>query len=110
MGENSHSAKVKVVNSHGMHMRPASLFVRLAKDYQSKVEVRYAEQTVDGRSVVDLLMLAARAGTELEIVVCGDDAPELLAALVQLVATGFDEMNEEESESSNKTEENKDAS
>lgn len=98
MPEASHSAKVKVVNSHGMHLRPASLFVRKAKEFHSKVEVRFAGQTVDGSSVVDLLMLAARAGSELEIVVCGADAEQTLAALVQLVSSGFDEMQEEGSE------------
>lgn len=100
MRDDSHSAKVKVVNSHGMHLRPASLFVRKAKEFQSKIEVRFAEQTVDGRSVVDLLMLAARSGTELEIVACGDDAPLALAALIQLVTNGFDEMSDESQESS----------
>ncbi len=102
MPEASQSGKVKVVNSHGMHLRPASLFVRKAKEFHSKVEVRFAGQAVDGCSVVDLLMLAARAGSELEIVALGDDAEAALAALIELVASGFDEMQEENTEDSGK--------
>lgn len=77
-----------------MHLRPADLFVRTAMRFQSKVCVTFEGQQVDGRSIVELLMLAARKGTQLAISTDGDDAKEALAELVQLVERGFDEMEE----------------
>ena len=62
--------------------------------FQSKVLVTFEGQQVDGRSIVELLMLAARKGTQLIICTDGDDAEEALTALVQLVERGFDEMEE----------------
>jgi phosphocarrier protein HPr len=88
------TATVQVVNPHGMHLRPADLFARTAMRFQSKVCVTFEGQEVDGRSIVELLMLAARKGTQLTISADGDDAEEALAALVQLVERGFDEMEE----------------
>ena len=88
------TATVQVVNPHGMHLRPADLFARTAMRFQSKVCVTFEGQQVDGRSIVELLMLAARKGTQLTISTNGDDAEEALAALVQLVERGFDEMEE----------------
>jgi phosphotransferase system HPr (HPr) family protein len=77
-----------------MHLRPADLFVRTALRFQSKVSVTLEGQQVDGRSIVELLMLAARLGTQLTITACGDDAEDAVAALVQLVERGFDEMED----------------
>ena len=92
------SATVQVVNPHGMHLRPADLFARTAMRFQSKVCVTFEGQQVDGRSIVELLMLAARKGTQLTICTNGDDAEEALTALVQLVERGFDEIEEKGSE------------
>jgi phosphocarrier protein HPr len=92
------TATVQVVNPHGMHLRPADLFVRTAMRFQAKVCVTFEGQQVDGRSIVELLMLAARKGTQLTICTSGDDCEEALAALVQLVERGFDEMEEKGNE------------
>jgi phosphotransferase system HPr (HPr) family protein len=77
-----------------MHLRPADLFVRTAMKFGAKVCVTFEGQQVDGRSIVELLMLAARKGTQLAISGTGDDAEQAVAALVQLVERGFDEMEE----------------
>src|SRR3954468_17368748 len=94
MSDRTVTADVQVVNPHGMHLRPADLFVRTAMRFQSKVVVTFEGQQIDGRSIVELLMLAARKGTQLTISASGDDAEEALAALVQLVERGFDEMED----------------
>ena len=90
---------VLVVNPQGMHLRPADLFVRTASKFQARVKVDYAGQQCDGRSVIELLMLAARQGTELTISASGDDAEQAVAALVELVQQGFGEMEPEAADS-----------
>src|SRR3954468_18707471 len=94
MSDRTVTADVQVVNPHGMHLRPADLFVRTAMKFQSKVSVTFEGQQVDGRSIVELLMLAARKGTTLTIAATGDDCDAALAALADLVRRGFDEMEE----------------
>lgn len=82
---------VTILNRLGMHARPAMSFVDLANQFQSAVTVRKAEQAVDGKSIMQMMMLAATKGTELEIVVQGPDAPDALTALSELVNRKFDE-------------------
>lgn len=95
MSEATASANVQVVNPHGMHLRPADLFARTAMRYKSKVCVTFEGQQVDGRSIVELLMLAARQGSQLSICTTGEDADDALKALVELVEQGFGEMEKE---------------
>jgi phosphocarrier protein HPr len=101
MSECTASANVQIVNPHGMHLRPADLFARTAMRYQAKVCVTFDGQQVDGRSIVELLMLAARQGSQITISVAGEDAQESLAALVQLVEEGFGEMEQKEEATGN---------
>lgn len=95
MSECTAAAIVQVVNPHGMHLRPADLFARTAMRFKSKVTVSFEGQQIDGRSIVELLMLAARQGSQISISTAGDDAEESLAALVQLVEQGFGELETE---------------
>lgn len=85
------SVKVTITNRLGLHARPAMCFVDLASAYRSVVTVRRGEQSVDGKSIMQMMMLAATKGTELEVVAEGDDAPAVCEALRKLVEGGFDE-------------------
>lgn len=71
-------------NPLGLHARPAMAFVDAASGYQSEVRVSKGEQTVDGKSIMQLMMLAAVQGTELEITAEGPDADDAVAALGEL--------------------------
>ena len=95
MQECTVTANVTVVNPHGMHLRPADMFARTAAKFTAEVSVLYNGQRVDGKSIVDLLMMAARQGTQLTLRASGADAEQALAALVELVQQGFGEMAEE---------------
>jgi phosphocarrier protein HPr len=77
--------KVLVTNPQGFHMRPAAAFAGLAKKFHSDVRVIKDDQRVDGKSVLELMCLAAMPGSELTIEVSGDDAPDALTALVEIV-------------------------
>ena len=85
------SAKVTIVNRLGLHARPAMSFVDTAAAYHSSVKVRKDDTEVDGKSIMEMMMLAATNGTELELTVEGDDAEACLSELVRLVQRGFDE-------------------
>ena len=80
-----------IANRLGLHARPAMSFVEVATNHKCAVKVRRGDQEVDGKSIMQMMMLAATKGTSLEIVCEGDDAPAALAALVELVNRGFDE-------------------
>lgn len=77
--------KVVIANPDGLHMRPATAFAELAKRYQSAVTVRKDGQAFDGKSPLDMMLLAAGQGTELELEVAGPDAPDALRQLVDLL-------------------------
>ena len=74
-----------VGNQQGLHARPADLFARLANQFDSTIEVVKDEQRVNGKSILDILMLAAVQGTTLTIVATGHDADAAVEALTQIV-------------------------
>jgi len=87
------SVKVTIVNRLGLHARPAMCFVDAATPFKSNVTVCRAgsDSPVDGKSIMQMMMLAATKGTELEIVAEGEDAQVTCDTLAKLVADGFDE-------------------
>lgn len=87
------SAKLTIVNKYGMHARPATDFAAAADRYRCEVLVRNGATEADGKSIMDLMMLAATQGTEIEIVCTGDDAEHCIANLSDLVGRGFDEVD-----------------
>lgn len=80
-----------VVNRLGLHARPAMSFVEAACGFSSTVTVLKGEQSVDGKSIMQMMMLAATKGTALVIVTEGDDAEQACAQLKKLIESGFDE-------------------
>ncbi len=85
------AARVTIVNRLGLHARPAMCFVDVASGFAASVMVKRGDQAVDGKSIMQMMLLAATKGTELEIECVGDDAPAACAALKKLVESGFDE-------------------
>ena len=83
--------KVTISNRAGLHARPISKFVETANRYQAVLRVFCNGQTVDGKSIIQLMTLAAAYGTELELISEGTDSEALLDSLEALVAAGFEE-------------------
>ena len=79
--------RVFVANPQGMHLRPSAAFVELAGRFQSEVTVTHNGTCVNGKSVWDLLLLAAEVGSELTLEADGPDAPAALDALAALIST-----------------------
>jgi len=88
-----------IVNPLGMHARPAAEFVKIAARFRSQVDVTKGDLTVNGKSIMGVMMLAAECGSSLLIRTDGDDATEAMTALLSLVADGFHEMGETGTES-----------
>jgi len=82
-----------IVNPLGMHARPAAEFVKVANRFRSGVEVKKDDLTVNGKSIMGVMMLAAERGSSLVIRTDGEDAAEAMDALLALVADGFHEMH-----------------
>ena len=88
--------KVKIPNTQGLHARPAAQFVELANRYGSTIDVSNGSKSVDAKSIMNVLLLVGTMGTVLTIRADGDDAQAAVDALVNLVADGFGEMEDDE--------------
>jgi phosphocarrier protein HPr len=87
----SASRSVEIVNIRGLHARASAKFVKLASTFDAEVRVSKDGQTVDARSIMGLMMLAAGPGCCIDIEAEGAEAAAAVAALEQLVAGKFDE-------------------
>lgn len=84
-------AEAQVINPLGLHARAAARFVHLAAQFSARIRVTRGSQTVDGKSILGLLLLAAARGTTLHLSADGDDAEVAVTALVELAARGFED-------------------
>jgi phosphocarrier protein HPr len=85
------SRSVIVANKLGLHARAAARFVHLASRFQSHVTVSRDSLTMDGKSIMGVLLLAAATGTVLLVSTDGEDEQAALDALCGFIETGFDE-------------------
>lgn len=79
-----------------MHARPAEMLVRMAMRFKSRIELVRGNERVDAKSILHLLTLGARQGTELILEAEGEDAEEAVESLAQLVASGFADLDDAE--------------
>ena len=77
--------KVEIKNADGLHMRPAMKFVDIANRFQCDITVSNDKNSVDGKSIMQMSMLAATYGTKLKIKAEGADAQQAINALRGLV-------------------------
>jgi phosphocarrier protein len=76
---------VRVANPDGLHMRPATAFAEQARGFQGAVNVLKDGKSFNGKSPLDMMLLAAAEGTELTVQVIGPDAPAALQKLIQVL-------------------------
>jgi phosphocarrier protein len=82
---------VDICNARGLHARASAKFVKLASGFDAEVTVSRDEQSVDARSIMGLMMLAAGQGSSIEIAAEGPQAEAAVDALALLVECRFDE-------------------
>ncbi len=83
--------KVRIANKLGFHIRPSRHFSALARSWEAEVTVRNEDRTALADSQLDLLMLCAVQGSELEITAKGPQAEEAVDSLIKLVEDRFGE-------------------
>jgi len=76
---------VEIKNADGLHMRPAMQFVDVANQFECDITVSNNENDVDGKSIMQMSMLAATCGTKLKVKAEGADAQRAVNALRELV-------------------------
>jgi phosphocarrier protein HPr len=85
------TAIVRITNKRGLHARASAKIVEAAARFESVITVNRDGQSVNARSIMGLMMLAASTGAEVEICAEGADAAEALVAIVALVGAKFGE-------------------
>lgn len=85
------TASTQIINKLGMHARASAKFVSLAAHYKSDVTLGRNGQQANGKSIMGIMMLAAGMGTQVEIVVQGEDEDLALTALLALIDNRFGE-------------------
>ena len=80
-----------MTNRLGLHARAAAKFVHLASRFQAQVRVTRGAQTMDGKSIMGILLLAAAVGTALTVSADGQDEQAAVDALCGFIESGFGE-------------------
>jgi len=83
--------RMQILNELGMHARAATKFVQTANKYQSAVAVEKDGQSVNGKSIMGVLMLVAAKGSWISVKCTGPDAAAAMTALAALVKDKFGE-------------------
>ena len=83
--------QIYIINRLGLHARAAASFVKLASSFDSNIYLVYGSQSVNGKSIMGIMMLAASQGTEMLMEVDGSDEKEATEALLNLINNRFGE-------------------
>ena len=86
---------VTVKNESGLHARPASVLVKVATKYESDFTIKMYGYSVNGKSILGVMTLAAEFGAEMELVLEGPDEKQALNELVSLFENRFQLQNGE---------------
>ncbi len=85
------SKVVKVVNPHGIHMRPAQIFVAAVQKYPCDIFFQYGNKRINAKSLMNLMAACIKCGSELTVVCSGDQEEEAMAEAVALIQSGLGE-------------------
>ena len=85
------SRSVNIINRLGLHARAATRLVNCASEFKAEVLVKKGTRSVNGKSIMGVLTLAAAIGTELTIEADGEDEDLAMTAVIQLINNRFGE-------------------
>ncbi|MBA2655746.1 MAG: HPr family phosphocarrier protein [Tatlockia sp.] len=83
--------KIKIINKLGLHARASAKFVSTCSKFQSQITIVKEKQTINGKSIMGVMMLAATKGSELDLEIEGCDEIEMETALTALINNYFGE-------------------
>ena len=73
--------EIVVNNKHGLHARPAAIFVQIANKFDSSVMLKKDNEVVDGKSIIAILSLGVNTGSKVQLIIEGEDAQEAFLEL-----------------------------
>lgn len=80
-----------IINKLGLHARAAAKFVTQASLYDSEINLKRNGQSVNGKSIMGVMMLAAAKGSEIELIIDGTDEKQAMQSLLELIENRFGE-------------------
>lgn len=83
--------KTEIINKLGLHARAATKFANMAKHFSCDIRLLSVGKSIDGKSIMSLMLLAASKGTELTLQTDGRDEQAAMKALLTLIENRFDE-------------------
>ncbi len=83
--------EVKIINSVGLHARPATFFIQKAQSYKSSIWVEKDDRRINAKSLLGILALGISKGMSINLIADGPDETEALDGLAELINTGFAE-------------------
>lgn len=84
--------KVKIINKAGLHTRPAATIVKMASKYKCDFYINRDGMSINGKSIIGVMTLAAEMGSELILVFDGEDEQQAAEEIVSYFERGFDEL------------------
>ena len=82
-------ASFVVINEKGLHTRPSTELVKCASSFKAQVNLIYQNVTVNAKSILGILMLAAARGSKIKIEAEGEDAKEAVRSILELAKNKF---------------------
>ncbi|MGE3318095.1 MAG: HPr family phosphocarrier protein [Candidatus Berkiella sp.] len=83
--------QIQIINKLGLHARAAAKFVQTASRFSSHIEISRNGKTVNGKSIMGVMMLAASQHSWIDVAIEGEDEIDALAAIETLVNNRFGE-------------------
>ncbi|NGX46855.1 MAG: Phosphocarrier protein HPr [Chlamydiae bacterium] len=78
-----------IINEKGLHTRPSTELVKCASNFKSEINLTYQDLTVNAKSLLGILMLAAAKGAKIQIEANGEDAQDAISAILALAENKF---------------------
>ncbi|GIK60790.1 MAG: HPr family phosphocarrier protein [Ignavibacteriota bacterium] len=84
--------KIKIINKAGLHTRPAATIVKMASKYKSEFYISRDGMSINGKSIIGVMTLAAEEGAELILNFNGEDEDQAAKEITEYFERGFDEL------------------
>ncbi|GJQ64093.1 MAG: phosphocarrier protein HPr [Melioribacteraceae bacterium] len=84
--------EVKIINDAGLHTRPAATIVKLAAKFKSDLQITKDGITINGKSIIGVMTLAAEKGSSIHLTFEGEDEEEASETIIDYFNRGFDEL------------------
>ena len=85
------SRKITIKNPSGLHIRPAGVLSQTAMKFKSDIIIEYGEKRIVAKSVLNVMAAGIKAGTEVNLIVDGEDEEEAMNTLVEAIESGLGE-------------------